>query len=115
MAIQFTDTSEEAALEFAKKMYGQNSDFTFVELQMAEKGFSDPVIDKAISHLQKIDLSLQRGKGMKKMIMGLSFIAVSIFFTWFTTNVWDFQYGYILYGGAVWGVMNFAKGVIMMW
>lgn len=109
------NAAEESAYEFAKRALSGGYDFTYIELQLAEAKIPDEIIDREIVRIKKLDLSLQRIAGRRKIFMGLSFIAVSIFFTWFSTNVWNFEYGYILYGGAVWGVIQFAKGVTMLW
>jgi hypothetical protein len=100
----------ETLLDEARKLFAQGRDNRYIELQFAERGVADAVIDRIIQEMNTLRRSDKRQAGFKKMIYGASFLAAGILFSLISMHS-ESPVRFVLWGLAMGGALVMIKGL----
>ena len=97
----------------AISLFAAGNDNKYIELQFADKGVDDKLIDLIIKDINILRKTKKRNSGMKLLIYGGSAIAIALIFSFISFNA-SSPIHYVLWGLGLGGVMTAAKGIVDM-
>ncbi|HXC03549.1 MAG TPA: hypothetical protein VNZ86_02285 [Bacteroidia bacterium] len=102
--------SFESLLSEARRMYAHGHDNRYIELQFADRGVDDAVIDKVIAEVTRLRKEVRRYIGVKYIFYGASLLATGIIASVLSFHS-ESPVRFVLWGMAVSGVLVLIKGL----